>query len=54
MRLRRLLCLLNGHKPHRDRVNWDGVFHTGPCRYCGDVVRYSKQGFWKRILPSDV
>ncbi|MBB3860126.1 hypothetical protein GGQ88_001387 [Novosphingobium hassiacum] len=50
MQLQRLLCVMNRHRPIRDKIEWNGLTYDSACRYCGtDIVRLEKGG-WRRKL----
>lgn len=42
------LCLLNRHKPIRDRVKPESGGYIGTCRYCGANIRRKERGWWIR------
>lgn len=51
MQVERLLCLMNRHRPVRDKIEWNGLTYVGVCKYCGsDILRLDKGGWRRRKL----
>ena len=43
-----LLCLINRHRPVRDRVLRDDGDWVGWCRQCDSEIRRKRRGDWRR------
>lgn len=46
--LARLACLLNRHRPQRDKVRREHLTYTGQCRHCGAPIVRLRHKLWVR------
>jgi hypothetical protein len=46
-------CQFDRHRPKLDTVHWNGTHHVGQCRSCGNAIRKSGKGYWKRLTPQE-
>lgn len=44
-----ILCLINRHKPDRNKARWDGFHYVGACTACGREVYRLKSKTWRAI-----
>ncbi len=42
--IRRIPCLMGGHRPDKTRVRHDGQDYVAPCRGCGELMYKTRMG----------
>lgn len=49
----RALCVLNRHRPDRDRVRWTGFNYVSNCNICGTRIRRLSHGNWRALKGAE-
>lgn len=51
MRRKLTRCMIDGHIPEKEQVQWDGWGHFSTCRHCGVLLEREVQGRWQPAGP---